>query len=77
LRFSDEVPSVAFKEILGKIKYRNPQPVFCPRCESSKIKQITSFGILTGKYRCNSCGYEGTIVLELEPSESTEDWEAL
>ena len=64
---------MAFKETLRKIRHRNPQPVFCPRCESSQIKQVASFGILTGKYRCNACGYEGTIVLELEPVDSTED----
>ena len=64
---------MTFKETLAKIRHRSPQPVFCPRCESSQIKQITSFGILTGKYRCNACGYEGTIVLELEPEDTTED----
>ena len=66
---------MVFKETLRKIRHRNPQPVFCPRCESSQIKQVAGFGILTGKYRCNACGYEGTIVLELEPVDSTEDLE--
>jgi predicted RNA-binding Zn-ribbon protein involved in translation (DUF1610 family) len=68
---------VAFKETLRKIRHRHQQPVFCPRCESSQIKQTPTFGILTGKYRCDACGYEGTIVLELEPVDSTEDQEAI
>jgi hypothetical protein len=65
---------VTFKETLAKIRHRNPQLVFCPRCESSQIKQITSFGILNGKYRSAPVA-EGTIVLELGPEDTTEDGE--
>ncbi len=66
------------REILGRIRHRKPQPVFCPRCESSDIGLKPSFGIPTEMYRCNNCGYEGAIVFELEKDDaSTEDREAL
>jgi predicted RNA-binding Zn-ribbon protein involved in translation (DUF1610 family) len=65
------------KETLGKVRHRKPQPVFCPRCGSSDMKQSSSFGLLPIKWLCNVCGYEGTLVVELQPDENVEGWEAL
>ncbi len=60
-------------DTLRQIRYRRPQPVFCPRCESNDIHLIQNFGILPEKYRCHSCGYEGVIVLELIEDKETEN----
>lgn len=56
-----------FRDTLGKIRHRNPQAVFCPRCGSSDMKQAPSFGMLPAKWRCGVCGYEGVLAVELEP----------
>ena len=69
--------SGGIKDTLGKIRHGKPKPVFCPRCGSSEMKQIPTFGFLPHKWRCEKCGYEGVIFMELEPGEDTEDREAL
>ena len=51
---------------LFKVRHRAPRPVFCPNCRSHKIKLKESYGILPHVYRCSECGYEGSLVLELE-----------
>jgi predicted RNA-binding Zn-ribbon protein involved in translation (DUF1610 family) len=51
---------------LFKVRHRAPTPVFCPKCKSHKIKLKESYGILPHVYKCNECGYEGHLVLELE-----------
>ena len=56
-------------DILKKSKHSTPRPVFCPACESPKIKLKESFGILPQIYHCEECGYEGSLILELEPEE--------
>jgi hypothetical protein len=71
------MPTGGLRETLGKIRHRKPQPVFCPRCGSSDMKQPPSFGLLPVKLRCNACGYEGTLVVELQPDENVEGREAL
>jgi len=60
-----------FRDTLRQIRHRRPQPVFCPRCESSDIHLVQNFGILPEKYRCHACGYEGVIVLELVENKET------
>jgi predicted RNA-binding Zn-ribbon protein involved in translation (DUF1610 family) len=69
--------SGGFREALGKIRHGSLKPVFCPRCGSSEMKQQPTFGILPPKWRCDKCGYEGVIVMELEPEDEAEDREAL
>ena len=54
-------------EILKKAKHSSPSPVFCPKCQSTKIKLNESFGILPQIYHCDECDYEGYLILELEP----------
>lgn len=39
--------------------------IFCPRCNSSDIAPYAA-GI-TGTYRCNNCGYIGSLVVEKTP----------
>jgi len=54
------------KETITSITHRGPRPVYCPRCLSTEMHQTATFGILPAKYRCSNCGYEGTLVLELD-----------
>jgi predicted RNA-binding Zn-ribbon protein involved in translation (DUF1610 family) len=56
-------------DILKKSKHSTPQPVFCPNCQSPKVKLKESYGILPQVYRCEDCGYEGPFILELEPED--------
>ena len=56
-------------DILKHSKHSNPKPLFCPNCISLKIKLKESYGILPRIYHCEECGYEGHIILELEPEE--------
>lgn len=51
---------------LFKVRHRAPRPFFCPKCSSHKIKLKESYGILPQVYRCSECGYEGSLILELE-----------
>ncbi len=71
------MPIEGLRETLGKVRHRKPQPVFCPRCGSSNMKQSPSFGLLPIKWLCNACGYEGTLVVELQPDVNVEGREAL
>jgi hypothetical protein len=41
------------------------------------MKQTPSFGLLPVKWRCNACGYEGALVVELQHDEFVEGREAL
>jgi hypothetical protein len=41
------------------------------------MKQTPTFGLLPVKWRCQKCGYEGTLVVELERDENAGDGEAL
>ena len=56
-------------DILKMSKHSTPRPVFCPNCQSPKIKLKERFGILPQMYHCEDCGYEGPLILELEPEE--------
>lgn len=56
-------------DILKQSKHSTPRPVFCPKCQSPKVKLKESYGILPQQYHCEECGYEGTLILELEPEE--------
>jgi len=56
-------------DTLKKVKHSAPKPVFCPRCKSSKIKRLQNYGILPTEYHCEKCGYQGTLVIEIEPDE--------
>ena len=54
------------RDTLRQVRYRKPQPVFCPRCRSPRMRTTQTFGILPQRYACSDCGYEGVLVLELE-----------
>ena len=71
------MPDGGLRDTLGNIRHRKPQPVFCPRCGSSDMKQVPTFGMLPPKWRCSKCGYEGTLVVELQSSEFVEGHKAL
>lgn len=34
----------------------------CPKCGSTRIEG--EFGGMTGRYKCNDCGYAGVLVLQ-------------
>ncbi len=59
------------RDILRNTKRRKPTQIFCPRCCSPKIQLNSSLDVwLTPKqYYCESCGYHGILVMELEPEE--------
>ncbi|NPA75029.1 MAG: hypothetical protein GXO25_02975 [Euryarchaeota archaeon] len=40
----------------------------CPNCGSKNIYAIDG-GVLGDKYRCEDCGYEGMLVVEIEKEE--------
>lgn len=57
------------RDIFKNTKHRKPSQIFCPRCCSPKIQLNSSLDLwLTPKnYYCEDCGYQGIIVMELEP----------
>jgi len=61
----------SFRDILKNTKRRKPSQIFCPRCCSPKIQLASSLAVwLTPKqYLCDNCGYQGILVMELEPEE--------
>ena len=58
-------------ETLRNLKYRAPQPKFCPVCKSHEIYSESTMGILPTVYRCKQCEYAGPLVLEIEPEDET------
>ena len=54
-------------DILKRSKHSTPRPVFCPNCYSPNVKLRESYGILPQMYSCNDCGYDGSLIVELEP----------
>jgi predicted RNA-binding Zn-ribbon protein involved in translation (DUF1610 family) len=58
-----------FLDTLKKVKHSSPKPVFCPSCRSPKLKRLQNYGILPSVYHCEKCGYQGTLVLEIEPED--------
>ncbi|MBS7652673.1 MAG: hypothetical protein QXD04_00145 [Candidatus Bathyarchaeia archaeon] len=50
--------------ILGELRYRSPSPKLCPVCGSPRIKQAL-LGIIPPIYVCESCGYRGSLALEV------------
>jgi len=36
----------------------------CPQCGSESID--FEIGFITGKYKCNNCGYVGSVIFELD-----------
>ncbi len=44
----------------------------CPNCGSRSVYQIAG-GYLGQIYRCKSCGYRGSLIMECEKPENSED----
>jgi len=55
-------------EVLKGLKRRGATKKLCPRCGSSELRLSSRFDIwLTPEqYICESCGYKGPIVMEVE-----------
>ncbi len=62
------------RDVFKTIKHRKPSAFYCPRCCSPKINLHSGLDIwLTPRnYVCETCGYVGPVVLELEPEENPE-----
>jgi len=68
------------REVLKGLKHKKltkPTPKFCPKCGSPKIKLSSNldtyprmYGITPGQYFCESCGYKGSMAMELEEETS-------
>lgn len=56
-------------ETLKLLKHQPPKPKFCPHCRGHKIFPASNLGILPTTYKCRDCGYEGSVVIEIEPEE--------
>lgn len=56
------------RELLGELKRRRASLKLCPVCGSPKLRLSSRFDIwLTPEqYVCESCGYKGPIVMEIE-----------
>jgi len=52
------------REVLGMLSHRGPKAVYCPKCTSAKI-----YSFSPKMYKCEDCGYIGSIVMELEKEE--------
>ncbi len=61
------------REVLKTAKHRRPSRIYCPRCASPKIHLSSSLDmwLTPRKYVCDDCGYNGSIVMELEKEETT------
>jgi len=46
----------------------NENVLLCPRCLSTEVHYVG--GLISGhRYRCGSCGYEGALILEVDPED--------
>jgi len=68
------------REVLKGLKHKRlsePAAKFCPKCGSHKIRLSSSlntyprmYGITPSQYICESCGYKGSIAIEIEEEPS-------
>jgi len=58
-------------DLFKTLKRQKSSRIFCPRCGSPDIHLGTGmdYSLTPKKYICESCGYTGLIVLELEKEE--------
>jgi len=63
------------REVINILKHRKPSKIYCPKCASPKINLSNSLEIwlLPKKYFCENCGYSGSIIMELEKEEKSEN----
>jgi len=61
-----------FRDVFKTIKHKKPSAIFCPKCASPEIKLSSSldYWLTPPKYLCEKCGYNGSIVMELEKEEN-------
>jgi len=59
-------------DVVKSLKRDKPSIKVCPRCRSKKIRLSSSFDswLTPAIYVCENCGYEGTVIMELEKKES-------
>jgi predicted RNA-binding Zn-ribbon protein involved in translation (DUF1610 family) len=58
--------------VLKATRRRRPTRIYCPKCGSTKIRLSTAFNywLTPRKYTCDDCGYNGSIIMELEKENS-------
>ncbi len=63
------------RDVLRGLNRRKALKKLCPRCGSSKLRLSSRFDIwLTPEqYICESCGYKGPFVMEVEHEENSEE----
>lgn len=59
-------------ETLKQIRHQMPRPKFCPKCKGHNVYSNPTLGVLPTTYRCRDCGYEGPLVIEIDPEEERE-----
>jgi len=66
------------RDVFKTLKHRKPSKIYCPRCCSPNLTLSSSLDLwLTPKkYVCQSCGYIGPIIMELEKEEENENGSA-
>jgi len=62
------------REVFGGLKHEKTAKKFCPVCGSPRLRLSSKFDIwLTPEqYVCESCGYKGPIVMEIDEEEKPE-----
>jgi hypothetical protein len=64
------------RNALKHVKHSAPKPKFCPKCQCHRIYPVSLFGIMPTTYRCRECGYEGTMVFEIDLEEDARSGES-
>lgn len=63
------------RDVFRHTKRRTLTQIFCPRCCSPKIQLSSSldFWLTPKQYYCPECGYQGILIMELEPEENQKE----
>jgi len=58
-------------DVLKSLKRDHRSQIYCPRCGSAKIHTEAGLykSLAPRKYKCEECGYNGPIIMELEKEE--------
>jgi len=59
------------RDVFKTLKHRKPSRIYCPQCASQKITLSSSLDswLTPRKYICQTCGYVGSIIMEIEKEE--------
>jgi len=59
------------REVVKGLRHGRVSPKLCPRCGSPRLRLSSRFDVwlFPEQYVCDSCGYKGPVVMELEKEE--------